>query len=108
MSILIKGVEMPTRCFSCPLCDVENAEVNCAISHGFYIEYREVDPKVAMQDRPEWCPLVPVPPHGRLIDADELIDDVRRHSESYFADDFAHEWVDKAPTVIPADKDGEA
>ena len=43
--------------------------------------------------------------HGRLIDADELIDDVRRHSESYFADDFAHEWVDKAPTVIPADKD---
>lgn len=37
----------------------------------------------------------------RLIDADALIDDIRKHSESYFADDFAHEWVDKQPTVQP-------
>ena len=35
----------------------------------------------------------------RLIDADVLIDDIRKHSQSYFADDFAHEWVDKQPTV---------
>lgn len=35
----------------------------------------------------------------RLIDADALIDDIRKHSESYFADDFAHIWVDKQPTV---------
>lgn len=61
MSVLVKGMEMPTRCFSCPMCDVENAEVNCAISHGSYIEYREVDPNVAIQDRPSWCPLVEVP-----------------------------------------------
>ena len=44
---------------------------------------------------------VPVPPHGRLIDADALLKDVRKNSESYFADDFAHEWVDVAPTIIP-------
>lgn len=61
MSVLIKGMEMPTRCFSCPMCDVENAEVNCAISHGSYIEYRDVDPKVAIQERPSDCPLVEVP-----------------------------------------------
>lgn len=48
---------------------------------------------------------VEVPAHGRLIDADALIDDIRRHSESYFADDFAHEWVDKAPTIIPAEEE---
>lgn len=35
----------------------------------------------------------------RYIDADALIDDIRKHSESYFADDFAHEWVDKQPSV---------
>lgn len=35
----------------------------------------------------------------RLIDADKLIEDVRKNSESYFADDFAKEWVDKQPTV---------
>ena len=50
---------------------------------------------------------VPVPPHGRLIDADALLSDVRQNSESYFADDFAHEWVDVAPTVIPASEEGE-
>lgn len=50
---------------------------------------------------------IAVPDHGRLIDADALMLDVRKHSESYFADDFAHEWVDKAPTIIPASTDGE-
>lgn len=35
----------------------------------------------------------------RLIDADALMADVRKNSESYFADDFAHEWVDKQPTI---------
>lgn len=38
----------------------------------------------------------------RLIDADVLLDDVRKHSASYFADDFAKEWVDKQPTVDAA------
>ena len=68
MSILIKGMEMPTRCFSCPMCDVENAEVNCAISHGSYIEYKEVDPKVAFQERPSWCPLADVREDMDMVD----------------------------------------
>lgn len=114
MSILIKGMEMPTRCFSCPMCDVENAEVNCAISHGSYIEYREVDPKVAMQDRPEWCPLVEVPPHGRLIDLDGT-------ALAQYYDEEHEEWSmetvtvedilwgvceNMPPIVIPADNQG--
>lgn len=37
----------------------------------------------------------------RLIDADALIADIRKNSASYFADDFAHEWVDKQPTILP-------
>ena len=35
----------------------------------------------------------------RLIDADALLEDVRKNSVSYFAEDFAHEWVDKQPTI---------
>lgn len=38
----------------------------------------------------------------RLIDADALIADIRKNSSSYFADDFAREWVDKQPTVEPS------
>lgn len=48
---------------------------------------------------------IPLPKsHGRLIDADALLKDVRNNSESYFADDFAREWVDVAPTIIEADR----
>ena len=36
---------------------------------------------------------------SRYIDADALLEDIRKNSESYFADDFAHEWVDKQPTA---------
>ena len=42
----------------------------------------------------------------RLIDADALIEDIREHSASYFADDFAHEWVDQQPTIEPERKKG--
>ena len=35
----------------------------------------------------------------RLIDADELLEDVRQNSQSYWADDFAYEWVNRQPTV---------
>lgn len=36
---------------------------------------------------------------GRLIDADKLMEDVRKNSESYFADDFAEQWVNRQQTV---------
>ena len=35
----------------------------------------------------------------RLIDADALVEDIRKNSASYFADDFGHEWVDVQPTI---------
>ena len=45
---------------------------------------------------------VPVPPHGRLIDADALL---RTAMENF---DFVPRWmVKEAPTVIPADEDGD-
>lgn len=84
--ILIKGMEMPKDGYHHMICIYADGTV----STGGRV-YRAV----------------PVPPHGRMIDADALIDDVRRNSESYFADDFAHEWVDKAPTIIPASEEGE-
>lgn len=42
----------------------------------------------------------------RAIDADALLEDVRKNSESYFADDFAKYWVDKQPTIEPERKRG--
>lgn len=53
MGVYIKGMEMPQNCGGCPL------RASCV--HRIYIECR-----------PDFCPLVPVPPHGALMDRDDF------------------------------------
>ena len=119
--VLIKDMEMPDRCFACPLCDVIDSEVNCVTSHGSYIEYREIDEQTAINGRPFDCPLIPVPPHGRLIDSDalhKLFEDqwhylqVLDWNENPTAEAMQSgiNWCintmhDDAPTIIPAEEE---
>ena len=65
MSVLIKGMEMPTSCESCP-CKTSEAFGGLGCQATGYIPLRK-----ANQDRPDGCPLIEIPPHGRLNDADE-------------------------------------
>ena len=98
MSVLIKGMKMPEKC---GLCDLFHAKspMHCAVVKG----HKTVGAPYGMP-RPDWCPLVEVPEkHGRLIDADMLMDDVKKNSASFFAEDFAREWLDVQPTVIEAE-----
>ena len=65
MSLIIKGSIMPLMCEECPCYDCD--DYSCKATGRGVIEYR-------YHGRPDNCPLVEVPtPHGRLIDADELI-----------------------------------
>ena len=102
MSVLIKGMEMPEDCRECPLemFYINCGDTRCRATNKFLAK----NYNIPFSGRPDWCPLVEVPaPHGRLIDADALLEDVRKNSVSYSADDFAHEWVDVQPTVIEAE-----
>ena len=67
MSVLIKGMQMPTTCGNCPVHKLwaEDDEAQCMIVRTLWTKYSERNPN---------CPLVPVPPHGRLIDADALME----------------------------------
>lgn len=50
--------------------------------------------------RPEDCPLLPIPPHGRLIDADAL----DSSETDYLGNHFVYLVdIDDAPTIIPAE-----
>jgi hypothetical protein len=60
------------------------------------------------------CPLVPVPPHGRLIDADALDDILADQSEDAYNRTHAprsweralsamRDYLEDSPTIIPAD-----
>ena len=85
MSILIRGMEMPKNCKSCPLrysstgyawCDITGASLALEIDMRDYT-----------------CPLVEIPtPHGRLIDA--------TFEENHYASMF----LDPTPDVTEQDK----
>ena len=101
MSILIKGMEMPKSCvyrenghlITCPLYDIDGycGALNTEASH----KEEEMHPD---------CPLIEVPKHGRLIDADELLDDCIFSDEWFKRGMYA--FIGDAPTIIPADKEG--
>ena len=66
MSILIRGMEMPTSCRDCDFLnwgavDPNRCEITDCFIGGDY------------DKRHDNCPLVPVPPHGRWIDLDSCM-----------------------------------
>ena len=97
MSVIVKGMEMPKNCKSCPLrysstgyawCDITGASLALEIDMRDYT-----------------CPLVDIPtPHGRLIDADEL---VRIWTGAKFYGNIKP-IVDARPTVIEAEGEKDA
>lgn len=95
------NMEMPTSCESCP-CKTADAFGGLGCQATGYIPLRK-----ANQDRPDWCPLVPVPQHGRLIDADALM---RHKGDCYDAEGHLLYAVGTgnilcAPTIIPAEEE---
>ena len=65
MSFIVKGMEMPKRCFECPIIDATD---------GFWCSATDKDLRKEHGinlSKPDWCPLSPLSKrHGRLIDAD--------------------------------------
>ena len=72
MSILIRDMKMPPACNRCWNCDIYTVDgTKTEPSYACLIRMKFVEEEWEHK-RPKWCPLVPVPPHGRLIDADVL------------------------------------
>ena len=98
MSVLVKGMEMPRDCEECRFCEVIDG-LGCMATH--YLILRRHG-----QDKPNWCPLVAVPtPHGRLIDADELIVFEAHVDGAQNGLRFVPaEFIEAAPTIIEAEE----
>ena len=106
MSVLIKGMTMPKSCRQCSLylqsMDSErNVYENCAVNAKSY--------NWGLSERPSDCPLVPISPHGRLIDADAF----ERDNQYFWNRDFINpkyedtlaDLINAAPTVIEAERE---
>ena len=118
MGVYIKGMEMPVTCCHCPLMgydpDIELVDGGgetqgayiCVITHEL----------IDNTKREEHCPLVPVSPHGRLIDADALRKSM--YHDAFETDTPMQKWdggcwiryklfelqEEAAPTIIPAEE----
>jgi hypothetical protein len=104
MGVYIKGMELPDNCYTCPFMFHQRRapEVWCTAIENHWLDLR----KVLSCDRHDDCPLVHVPPHGRLIDQDAILREV-------IHGDYPNQWIDKnellrlfrnAPTVIEAEE----
>jgi len=111
MSILIKGMKMPRNCFVCPLSVVVGERLVCEVTRDEVLRW-----KIDFN-----CPLIELPPHGRLIDADALMQEFDKSQKSadfhgrgfsdafYMGNEICAEWwaverkVEDAPTIIEAD-----
>ena len=102
MSVLIKGMEMPKNCLECTFYRKEDPIYDyCCISYATPQGYIPSD-----------CPLVELPPHGRLIDADALfftdftLAQIALEKENPFKNlaIAIFEKIESAPTIIPAEE----
>ena len=117
MSILIKGMEMPKSCYACMFfaqTDYWNKE-----------DEADILSRCKRTGEKTWesvngylpdCPIIPVPAHGRLIDADALVSKIQKALDAQ-----GDSWIESpvrmaeramrvadfrqiknAPTIIPA------
>lgn len=68
MSVLVKGMKMPKACCECGFnhCSQSRDDDTCLLLD------KGISQLFVLVDRLPDCPLVEVPPHGRLVDADAL------------------------------------
>lgn len=95
MSVLIEGMDMPTSCYVCPFCDYVSARCDAVKGNPYTQESR-------YEKRDDFCPLVPVPPHGDLIDRKALLEGEGRYFISLCKEGIDVEEILRAKTVIPA------
>jgi len=100
MSVLIQGMETPQF--------FDRLFVGRSFDGRIYIRNEREDEK---GDSVTWYPVIEIPPHGRLIDADE---DPSKYVTIWDCDcsEFGKQTVmavddlNYLPTIIPADKEG--
>lgn len=99
MGIYIKSMRLPENCIKCPMqfggmCYVMPAEVDES-------RVASTVEEALKQGKPDWCPLVEIPEHGRLIDADKMCADLATVDPQYETMiDWCIQVTNAQPTVI--------
>ena len=76
MSVIIKGLAMPTSCAECEIEAHYENSYGDEYGHFCPIGYKAYTSEIRYKKRRDDCPLVPVTDHGDLIDGDKLYKDI--------------------------------
>jgi len=103
MSVLIQGMEMPTSCSVCEFTHrMHHGELVCRLLNVYASEV----------DMEEECPLIDVPLHGRLIDADRFdvfaydSEAAKKYGDTFDGGiEYVLDVIAQSDTIIPADKE---
>ena len=72
MSVLIKGMEMPKSCYDCPMMFERKSEILNTTYHDCPLLNIANFVDGYTSSRHPNCPIIELPPHGKLIDGDAL------------------------------------
>ena len=103
MSVLVKGMEIPKDCPCCKMAyyNASDEFTGCAVIPGKRYAMHNDAVYAKSTQRPDWCPLVEIPAHGRLIDADKMCADLVTVDPQY---ETMIEWciqvTNAQPTII--------
>lgn len=100
MSFLVLGHDLPDTCPRCPL--MLDGWCLC------FDDETQPGPVDVDGSRPDWCPLRPLPEkHGRLIDADAIMDEAKQLSGPYTGDGWdnwgVYALIDRQKTIVEAE-----
>ena len=102
MSVLIKGIGIPESCAECRFCVngfTDDAPMyECACESSENVSVLVDDHGKPFDFRPEWCPLIEVPPHSDLVDRNYLIAEYDRQHKGPAGG--ARRIMEDAPPII--------
>ena len=88
-SVLVKGIKIPSECRKCPFIAYYKGSGNTWCNATSILLARDYQ-TIKFDGRHPDCPLVEIPPHGRLIDADEF--SRRMYSVAFVEDTDMQKW----------------
>lgn len=98
MSVIVKGIKPPGNCFLCPY-KKHAGWVRCMFTD------MNVEPETVRETKAKSCPIVEVPTHGRLIDADAIKFKYGIYDEYYEKIKMVSESdIEDMPTIIEAER----
>lgn len=104
--IYIPGMEMPKCCYDCELIDIVTSCPHYDLPSEAYCQIDYIRKR-----RDKDCPLIAVPDHGRLIDADALKERLKTAMPTYplsgcrtYADTNIPWYINNAPTIIESEE----